>query len=255
LTERTGRLIDGGPEPTTFVLIPGAGADPRVYEATIAALRELGHDGIAPPLPLGDAEARPSDHAAAVVAALPRPRPAPLVVVGQSLGAYAAAIAAEQLAPQRLILLAPMIPRPGEAAGDWWEGTGHEEAIAPLTERLGPPSEWDEAAMAEVFYHDVDAATLEAMAEFEGVPGTGLFAEPLQVEPWPFVPTTVLLPREDRLFPLDFQRRLARERLDAPSVEVAEMEGGHLPMLSRPRELAERLVEVTWGAAPATAEN
>jgi pimeloyl-ACP methyl ester carboxylesterase len=246
LTEWTANLVDGGPESITFVLIPGAGADPRVYEATIAALRDLGHDGIAPPLPLDDAEARPSDHAAAVVAALPRPRPEPLVVVGQSLGAYAAAIAAERLAPQRLILLAPMIPKVGEAAGDWWEGTGHAEAIAPLIERLGSPSEWDDAAMAEVFYHDVDPATLESMAEFEGVPSTGLFAEPLQIEQWPFVPTTVLLPREDRLFPLDFQRLLVRERLDHPSVEVAEMEGGHLPMLSRPRELAERLVEVTW---------
>jgi pimeloyl-ACP methyl ester carboxylesterase len=255
LTESTGRFSPGGPEPTTFVLIPGAGADPRVYEATIAALRELGHDGIAPPLPLGDAEARPSDHAAAVVTALPRPRPKPLVVVGQSLGAYAAAIAAEELGPQRLILLAPMIPEVGEAAGDWWQGTGHAAAIAPLTERLGPPSDWDDAAMAEVFYHDVDAATLESMAEFEGVPGTGLFAEPLQVEGWPFVPTTVLLPREDRLFPLDFQRRLARERLDGPFVEIVEMEGGHLPMLSRPRELAARLVEVTWGTPPAMPEN
>jgi hypothetical protein len=39
---------------TTFVLIPGAGADPRVYGATIDALRALGHDGIAPLLPLGN---------------------------------------------------------------------------------------------------------------------------------------------------------------------------------------------------------
>jgi hypothetical protein len=75
--------VDGGP--TTFVLIPGAGADPRVYDATIAALRELGHDGVAPPLPLDDPDATPSDHAAAVIAALPEPPPAPLVVVGQSL--------------------------------------------------------------------------------------------------------------------------------------------------------------------------
>jgi hypothetical protein len=48
-----------------FVLIPGAGTDPRVYGATIAALRELGHEGIAPPLPLEDEEAAPSDHAEA----------------------------------------------------------------------------------------------------------------------------------------------------------------------------------------------
>jgi pimeloyl-ACP methyl ester carboxylesterase len=247
LTEWTGKFVDGGPESTTFVLIPGAGADPRVYDATIAALRELGHDGVAPPLPLGDPEARPSDHAAAISAALPRPRPKPLVVVGQSLGAFTAAIAADRLGPHLLILLAPMIPKLGESAGEWWEGTGHAAAIAPLVERLGPISEWDDGALAEVFYHDGDAATLEASAEYEGRPGPGMFSEPLPPIRWPFPPTTVLIPREDRLFPPDFQRRLVRERLDAPCVEVVEIDGGHLPMLSRPRELAERLVEVTWG--------
>ena len=48
--------------------------------------------------------------------------------------------------------------------------------------------------MAEVFYHDVDAATLAANAEYEGVPSDGLFAEPLPLEAWPDVPTTVLVP-------------------------------------------------------------
>ena len=239
----SGRSGDGK-EWTTFVLIPGAGADPRVYEATIAALHDLGHDGIAPPLPLEDPDAGPSAHADAVIAALPDPRPEPLVIVGQSLGAYTAAIVADRLGPRRLILLAPMIPALGETAGDWWEGTGHAEAIAPVIDRFGPPEDWDEEAMTEVFYHDVDEATLAATAEYEGRPAPGMFAEPLAVEQWPYPPTTVLAAREDRLFPLEFQRRLTRERL-GEEVEFAEMPGGHLPMLSRPRELAARLVEVS----------
>ena len=48
----------------------------------------------------------------------------------------------------------------------------------------------------------------------------------------------MLAPREDRLFPLAFQRRIARERLGLP---VEEMPGGHVPMLARPGELADRL--------------
>ena len=71
-----------------------------------------------------------------------------------------------------------------------------------------------------------------------------MFAEPLAVGQWPYASTTVLAAREDRLFPLEFQRRLTRERL-GEEVEFAEMPGGHLPMLSRPRELAARLVEVS----------
>jgi hypothetical protein len=230
-------------EYTTFVLIPGAGADPRVYEATIEALHDLGQEGLAPPLPLDDPEAGPSEHADAVLAALPDPRPAPLVVVGQSLGAYTAAIVADRVEPQRLILLAPMIPKLGEAAGDWWEDTGHAEAIAELTARLGPPDDWDEAALDEVFYHDVDAATLAANDEYDGRPAPGMFAEPLAVSRWPYPATTVLAPTEDRLFPLEFQRRLTRERL-GEGVGFETMPGGHLPFLSRPRELAARLVEI-----------
>jgi pimeloyl-ACP methyl ester carboxylesterase len=238
---------------TTFVLIPGAGADPRVYRATIAALRDLGHDGIAPPLPLDDADALPSDHAAAIVAAVEDlgmavgdagPTPRRLVIVGQSLGAYAASLAADRLGPAHLILLAPMIPTPGETADEWWSATRHGDAIAPLRERFGPPPEWDEEAMAELFYHDVDAATLAASAEFEGRPGTGLFEEPFAPTHWPFVPTTVLAPREDRMFPLEFQQRVMFERLGGPGIDLVEMEGGHLPMLSRPRELAECLVAI-----------
>jgi pimeloyl-ACP methyl ester carboxylesterase len=242
LTEATGRSGDGK-EWTTFVLIPGAGADPRVYEATIEALHDLGHEGLAPPLPLDDPEAGPSEHADAIVAALPDPRPTPLVVVGQSLGAYTGAILADRLDPQRLILLAPMIPKLGETAGDWWEDTGHAEAIAELTARLGPPDDWDEKALDEVFYHDVDAATLAANDEYDGRPAPGMFAEPLAVSRWPYVPTTVLAPAEDRLFPLEFQRRLTHERL-GEGVDFETMPGGHLPFLSRPRELATRLVEL-----------
>jgi len=42
----------------------------------------------------------------------------------------------------------------------------------------------------------------------------------------------------DRFFPLDFQRRVARERL---GLDVDVIPGGHLAALSRPAEVAERL--------------
>jgi pimeloyl-ACP methyl ester carboxylesterase len=238
--------VPGDGAPTTFALIPGAGTHPEAYGATIAALRELGHEGIAPPLPLADPTAGPSDHADAIAAALPDPPPDPLVIVGQSLGAYAATIAADRLRPARLILVSPMIPAPGESAGEWWEATGHGAAIAPQVERYGPPSEWSEEALVGVFLHDADPEARAASAAHQGPAGDGMFSEPLPLDAWPDVPTTVLAPREDRFFPLDFQRRVARERL---GVEVVEMGGGHVPFVSRPRELAERLVELAGTAS------
>ena len=70
----------------TFVLIPGAGTDPRVYGATIDALRALDQNAVAPVIPLENQEATPTDHADAVAEAVPRDDE--LVVVAQSLGAF-----------------------------------------------------------------------------------------------------------------------------------------------------------------------
>jgi pimeloyl-ACP methyl ester carboxylesterase len=48
----------------------------------------------------------------------------------------------------------------------------------------------------------------------------------------------VLAGRDDRMFPLEFQRRIARERL---GLEVDEIDGGHMVAMSNPGELADRL--------------
>lgn len=63
--------------------------------------------------------------------------------------------------------------------------------------------------------------------------------EPSPLRTWPDVPTRVLLCRDDRLFPASFLRRVARERL---GITPDEIDGGHTPALSRPKELTDRLV-------------
>ncbi len=64
------------------------------------------------------------------------------------------------------------------------------------------------------------------------------FEAPWPLDAWPDVPTRFLLCRDDRLFPAAFQRRVVRDRL---GMVANEMDGGHLPGLARPRELAARL--------------
>ena len=65
------------------------------------------------------------------------------------------------------------------------------------------------------------------------------FEDPWPLSGWPDVPTRVVAGRDDRFFPIGFQRRVAEERLGLP---VDEVPGGHLVALSRPAELADRLV-------------
>jgi hypothetical protein len=225
----------------TFVLIPGAGIDPAAWRWTIAALEARGHPAVAPALPLDDPDAGPSAHADAVVGAVGQIH-GRLVVVAQSLGAFAAPLVAARVQVAELVLVAPMVPAPGETAAAWWAAVEHEQAIAALLQRLGPMNKWGPEEMEEVFLHDVPPDIAQAAARFNGVPGPGMFREPWPLSAWPNVPTRVLAPRDDRLFPLAFQRRVVRERL---GLQVEDMPGGHVPMLARPGELADRLLAVS----------
>lgn len=137
-----------------------------------------------------------------------------------------------------LVLLNAMVPAPGESAGDWWANTGHAEARAEHAARDGRtlPEEFDSL---EEFFHDVPTdVTAEAMAQGEPVQSATPFTRPWPLERWPDVRTVFLQGRDDRFFPLPFQRRVVRERL---GVAVDEMPGGHLLALSQPKELAARL--------------
>jgi pimeloyl-ACP methyl ester carboxylesterase len=59
------------------------------------------------------------------------------------------------------------------------------------------------------------------------------------LECWPDIPIHVLAGKDDRFFPIEFQRRVARERLGK---ELEEIPGGHLVALSNAEGLVERLV-------------
>ena len=65
-----------------------------------------------------------------------------------------------------------------------------------------------------------------------------MFAGDWTLPAWPEVPIRVLVGRDDRFFPAEFQRRVAR---NASGVPADEIPGGHLAALSHPGELVDRL--------------
>ena len=137
-----------------------------------------------------------------------------------------------------MVLVAAMVPLPGEPPGDWWANTGYEQARREQAERDGRPIDEDFDVVAE-FFHDVAPDVVaEALREANGLSRARRSSQPWPLEQWPDVPTRFLLCRDDRFFPAEFMRRVVRERL---GITPDEMDGGHLPALGRPKELAERL--------------
>ena len=223
---------------TTFVLVPGAGGQAWYWHRVVPELQARGHEAIAVDLPAADDGARFTEYADAVVAAIGDRRDG-LVLVGQSLGGFTVSLVAERVPVDQIVLLNAMVPKPGESAGEWWEATGQAAARARYAEREGRTAEGVDPLVD--FLHDVPPDIVaEAMAGGEIVQSGTPFEAPWPLAAWPDVPTRFLQGREDRFFPLEFQRRVVAERL--PGVEVEVLPGGHCLALSRPAELAAALM-------------
>jgi pimeloyl-ACP methyl ester carboxylesterase len=219
----------------TYVLIHGAASDSWYWHWVVSLLRAGGHDVVAPDLPCDDYSAGFAEYADTVVRAVGDRTD--LVVVAQSLGGFTAALVCDRLPVRLVVLVAAMVPAPGEAPGDWWDNTGWESARQALLREHGRPANGFDV-IAD-FFHDVPADVIaEAMARGERDQAGTPFQKPWPLDGWPDVPTRFLLCRQDRFFPAEFMRRVVRERL---GIEPDELDGGHLPALARPDELVERL--------------
>jgi pimeloyl-ACP methyl ester carboxylesterase len=216
----------------TYVLIHGAGDSAWCWHLLAGELRERGHDVVAVDLPCEDESAGLGDYADTVVEAIAGR--GDLAVVGHSLGGFTAPLVCARVPVDLLVLVAAMIPSPGETGNEWWAKTGYESAAREQDAH-------DDSEIA-VFYHDVPPElTADAVTTWRDQAETPML-EPWPLDAWPEVPTRYLLCRDDRVFPAEWTRRMVRERL---GITPDEMDGGHCPFLSRPKQLAQRL-EAYW---------
>ena len=212
----------------TYVIVHGAGDSGSNWELVATELRERDHDVVAPDLPADDESAGLSDYVDTVVEAIGDRTD--LIVVAHSLGGFTAPLVCARVPVALLVLVAAMVPSPGEKAGEWWTNTGHarRSTRAGTTTRSGcsfmtrRPS-WQPRRSRT----GRDQAATPML-------------EPWPLDAWPDVTTRYLLCRDDRFLPAEWTRRMVRERL---GVEADEIDGAHMPYVSRPRALAERLEE------------
>jgi pimeloyl-ACP methyl ester carboxylesterase len=204
----------------THVLVPGAGGEAWYWHLVAPHLE----DAIAVELPTGDPDAGLQDYADAITrAAGDREN---VTLVAQSMGAFSAPMATLDVA--NIILVAPMIPAPGETPTEWWTTSGLADAGAP------PFDAW------ETFFHDVpEDICRQARERGEPKQADKPFEDPWPLHRWPDVPIRVIAGLHDRMFPYPFMQKLARERV---GVEAEPIATGHMPALVKPEKLARTLM-------------
>jgi pimeloyl-ACP methyl ester carboxylesterase len=217
----------------TFVFVPGAGGVAWYWHRVVPLLEEAGHDAIAVDLPGDDDRAGLSAYADRILEAIEARQ---VVLVVQSLGGFTAPLVCARVHVRMLVFVNAMIPVPGETAGKWWDNTQSIAARIAAANRGGYATDFD---LATYFLHDLPPEIIEEGEAHERPEADIVFREPCEFEAWPNVPIHVIAGRNDRFFPIDFQRRVAQERLHA---EIDELAGGHLLALSNPHGLADQLL-------------
>ena len=146
-----------------------------------------------------------------------------VVVVAQSFGGYVAPMVAERIGARLIVLVAGMVPSPGETAEEMFANTGWQ------------PERLEDSSPRSVFYHDVPADLADEALTHERRQSDTPGQEPWPLPAWPEIPTRFVLCRNDRFFPARWLRPVVRDRL---RIDPDEIESGHCPALSRPQELA-----------------
>jgi predicted alpha/beta hydrolase family esterase len=220
----------------SFILIPGAGGMAWYWHRVSPLLERAHQEAIAVELPGDDESVGLNDYAEIVVRAIGAR--SNVILVAQSLGGFTAPLVCARTSVRMLIFVNAMIPRPGETAGAWWENTGALKARAAAAGAGGYSAEFD---LPTYFLHDVPEAILRDGPSDQRPQADAIFKERCRFERWPSIPIRVITSVNDRFFPLEFQRRLARDRL---KMKTEVLPGGHLVALSNPQGLVDLLLRL-----------
>ena len=220
----------------TFVLIPGAGGAAWYWHRVVPLLQDEGHEAIAVDLPGDDELAGLPEYTREVVNAIGDR--VDVVIVAQSLGGFTAPLVAAKVPVSALVFVNAMIPMPGETPGAWWDNTGSLQAREAAAQEGGYGMEFDPALY---FLHDVPPEVAAKGEPHQRREADAVFGSVCSFEAWPSVPIRVVVGADDRFFPVEFQRTLARDRL---RVEADVLPGGHLIALARPLGLAKYLLNI-----------
>lgn len=227
--------------PAPVLLVHGAWGGAWAWGFVQAALEERGIASEAIDLPSrGAGPSSLADDAAAVRSALAG-LGAPAVLVGHS---YSGAVITEASAGNdgvsHLVYVCAVLP-------DGDETTFSLMGTDPVPSTLGEAiratddglSTLDADGARRDLFNDVDEERSAPIIDLLGTHRLSVFGEPVTRMGWREHPSTYLVTTRDRVFSPELQRRMA-----ARAGNIVELDAGHIPLLSRPAEIAEAIAAV-----------
>ncbi len=220
------------PRVATFCLIHGAWHEPSCWDQLVPRLEDLGHDVVAPDLPLHDPKAGFDERirpALVALGAIDRQ----VVIVGHSQGtAYSSLVAAAK--PDALLV--HLCPRLGGFNAPLGAPRAFREGIPFPAERSDGTSVWDADTAVSVLYRRLQPETARSLAQRMRPMAMPAGDYPLSAHP--DNPRVLIYATEDELFDPAWERFMAREFL---GVEPIQIPGGHFPMIEDPDALGDLL--------------
>lgn len=217
------------------LLVHGAWGGGWAWGFVQAELEKLGVESTAIELPsAASAPSTMADDAAAIRAAL-EGLGEPAVVVGHSYaGVPVSDASAGNGAVKHLVYVCAILPEEGQSTfslmGEDPSPSTIGEAIVATDDGL---STLDPAGAKRVLFNDVSDEQAAPIIAALGTHRMSVFGEEAGGLGWKDHPSTYVLTTQDRVFSPDLQRRMS-----ANATEVVEVDSGHIPLLSRPAELA-----------------
>jgi pimeloyl-ACP methyl ester carboxylesterase len=220
-----------------FVLVHGSGQNAASWSRVGALLTARGHAVATPELPKGAPGMALEDHAAVIAASTTGPR---TVVVAHSLCGVFLPLVAARADCALMVFLAAVIPEPGKSIRQQF----NEDQSMFAPEWIASSARWfddaqRESLSREFLFHDCDLEALPwALGTLEPIDTSGLVVQPSPLARWPDTPAASIVGRGDRTLSPEWIRRQSRRIL---GVEAIEVDAGHCPHMSRPREIADTL--------------
>lgn len=227
----------------TFCLVHGAFSGGWCWNKVIPELEERGVRCIAPDLPTEDTTAGASQYADVVVDVLAGVEDP--VLVGHSMGGLTIPIVARRRPVSHLVFLCAVLPTPGVHYMNESTARGQRRNRHVVQEQDGT-LRWPTEAAIEFCYPDCSREDAIWAASQRRRQALLPVLEASPFDRWPDVECTYILCTDDRVVDPELSRRLSLERFGRPAIELP---GGHSPMIARPTELAEALLDAVAPSA------